>query len=245
MAGWRGVDALFDRFTRMFRTQSEASATDSNPVPQSRVGELPGLNELAKALPTDLAAYANHAQQKIWIADYAAERVLSIGRGVVPQSDYVEWGRTVAMNAYAFTNVLELASALDNLAFVANRVRSIGAPDHRVDFPLLSGDTSPSLQADARSRLAAWQAQPEGQFARDFRNDPWMNYLYELRNRLTHHTVPRLYTLNLGAAELGFILPAPGAMHVAGGGPDAMDALMTFGELVASFADTFGESLSH
>jgi hypothetical protein len=206
---------------------------------------LPGLNELAKRVPTHLGAYANHAQQKIWIADYAAERVLGLCRGRVPESEYVEWGRTIAMNCYLFTNVVELASALDNLAFVANTVRSIGVPDQRVDFPLLTRDPSPSLDTKLRSQLSAWQGNPEGRLAKAFRDDPWIEYLYELRNRLTHHTLPRLYTLTLGAAELGFVLPAPGELQVAGGGPEAADAVMTFGELVASFADSFGSSISH
>jgi hypothetical protein len=246
VAGWRAVDELFHRFTGMLGNKGSYTPADTGntPVPQSRARELPGLTELAESVSADLVAYANHAQQKIWIADYAAERLRRISLGRVSDSDYVEWGRTIAMNAYVFANVLELASALDNLAFVANKVRSIGVPEQRVDFPLLTRDPAPSLEAVTKSRLAAWQAEPEGQAAMDFRSDPWIDYFYEVRNRLTHHAVPREYTLALGAGELGFVLPAPGALGVAGGGPEAADALITFGELVASFADSFGSSLA-
>lgn len=51
-----------------------------------------------------------------------------------------------------------------------------------------------------------------------------MTYFYELRNRLTHHTVRRQYAVGFGVGApttYGLNVPALGAPNTAGGGPDA------------------------
>jgi hypothetical protein len=186
-------------------------------------------------------AYVGHVTQKLRMADYCAARATSVLAGdaedVVP-----EWDRDVPLNTYVFACISSLASALDNLAVIANTLAELGVAEHRVDFPYLAGRPEP--------KLVAWrETSAAGNLAAEFYADPWIAYFYELRRRLTHHTIARKYGIHLGsttrppnAFDLEF--PEPGKPNVAGGGPEAQEALAVFVELVGGFADDFGSLLA-
>jgi hypothetical protein len=239
MPGWQEVDRLLAQLSRLAH-RSETRQPLSRAL-SSRLIPLHGLHRLDTTASEPVRAYVGHAQQKLWIADYSADRIERVTHADLPQHEHVPWGRTILVNAYLFTGVLELASALDNLAYVLNTIRGLGVASDRVDFPLLL--RSPRA-ATPNIALSTWQNSPEGQFVMAFGHDPWIAYLYQLRNQLTHHTVGRLYTVALGDEGFGFVLPAPGAVDKAGGGPDAADALAVFIELVATFADELATRLS-
>lgn len=175
-----------------------------------------------------------HAEEKVWIADYAAAGVESVLAGM-PTKDRAPWGIAVPAGAYLFACIGQLVSVLDNLAFVANRIARVGIPDSRIDFRLL-------MSAPAAT---TWRGSAAGVLATVFSSDPWTDYLYELRNRLAHHAFFHQTTVTVfgGPADYGLLLPPPGAPADAGGGPDARDVLPVFVELISGFADEFCTAL--
>lgn len=101
----------------------------------------------------DEQTYVQHAREKLWIADFARHQLTQS----LSDADHAAapWGFTTAVNAYLFCCIGELASALDNLAFVVNRRMQLGVADHRVDFPFLASNPS----------LATWRQGHVGQLS--------------------------------------------------------------------------------
>lgn len=241
-----GVTKFFRRILAA-KPRRQLRATGSHPTPWylrppysgHRLQSLPGLQVLKAGLAPGSAniIYVEHAQEKIWIADYAAEAARRALQGP-PTVDRAPWGMTVPISSYVFACIGELTSALDNLAFVANRKKSLGVADKQIDFPRLAKGPDASL--------VAFRATAAGVLSTEFYEDPWTVYLFELRNHLMHHVVVRQYEVALTVGQppgYGLVLPAPGAPMTSGGGPSVGDALSVFVEIVSCFADEFGSSL--
>ena len=225
------------RKVRMFlpaRTRADARQVPAYlraPYAGHRLVRLVRVRHLMSQLPagSDEVWYLEHAEEKVWIADYSAGTLESVLAGM-PTKERAPWGMRVPGGAHLFACVGELVSVLDNLSFVANRVAGIGIPDHQIDFRRLM--TSPAA--------TTWRTSAAGAIATAFLSDPWTDYLYELRNRLTHHAFFHQTTVAMfPGPAYGLLLPPPGAPGNAGGGPDAREVLPVLVELVSRFADDF------
>lgn len=207
------------------------------PYAGHRLVPLAGVRHLISQLPagSDEAWYLQHAEEKVWIADYAAAGVESVLAGM-PTKERAPWGMAVPGGVYLFACVGELVSVVDNLAFAANRIAGVGIADNKIDFRFLM----------AAPAAAMWRTAAAGIVAMAFSSDPWTDYLYELRNRLAHHAFFHQTTVAVtpGPPAYGLLLPPPGAPADAGGGPDAREVLPVLVELVSRFADDFSLAMA-